>query len=148
MSRHDAIVLVRSADNHGGVGDRLYVVDGREMQQEIEVLLNVAAAVVRLPVRGGREKMVAEHIGDRGLSKDSAKQVRPLVGGSGRDQPTVASAFDRRMLFISVARLLQELSHCDHIVDRMRPLVHIAAEVPLETELATTANVRLDPHAL
>jgi hypothetical protein len=52
------------------------------------------------------------------------------------------------VLDICVAGLLEVLGNCDYIVEGVLAPVKVTSLVPLEAELAASANVSLNPHAL
>ena len=117
------------------------MVIGRVGIEPLELLGICGRAVLRNPELGDLEVLIAQHVEQRHLADDGAKQIRPLRQRRAHQQAAVAAAANGEMLLVGVAFFLQILGRGEEVVEDILLLVQHAGAMPVFAELAAAAQV-------
>ena len=119
------------------------VVIRRVAQQPSEISRFVGVAVLRDPVAGDAEFVIAHHVEQRHRAHDAVEQIRPLRRGSAYQPATVAATKGHQPLVAGVTLTDQPFGAGVEIVKHVLLVAEHAAFVPALAELVTTAQTRL-----
>ena len=108
----------------------LDIMQRRELHNLVKLIRILREAKFCDPRVPNRKLMIAQHVGDRYFCKGTSKQVRSSVDGCCRHETSVTAALQRKMLLVSEALTLEELSRRKQIIKSVLPVFTNATLIP------------------